>query len=164
MCLDLQRAFLERAGGAGALCVANCRRVLTHARRSGWSIVHVFSRDGSRPIEDLEPLPSEPVFYRPGVSAFSSRDFDELAGASGDARMVVIGFSLTSSCLATALAAYDRSLRPILVEDAVAATRISGVADQAVEAVARAIAAPFVDVVATDSLIGPLVNLRLVRT
>ena len=78
VCLDLQRASLAHRRSAGADgCVVNCRRVLAHARHADWRVVHVHSKmecpDEARPIEGLEPLVSEPLVYRTGISAFSSR-------------------------------------------------------------------------------------------
>ena len=76
-----------------------------------------------RPIEGLEPLVSEPVVYRRGVSAFSSSAFRSLVAGFG-CELVIIGYSMSSSCLATAMVAYDNGLAVTLVEDAVSASPV----------------------------------------
>lgn len=120
VCLDLQR---ERLTSEGALAtVAVCREVLEQARRRRWPVLHVHSRQpaipAGRPIPGLEPLPSEAVFTRQGPSAFTNRTFRQTAQVLGGP-LVLIGFSLTDTVLATAFAAADRDLPVDVVEDAV---------------------------------------------
>lgn len=159
-CLDLQRASLGPRGEAGPdRCVVNCRRVLAHAREAGWGVVHVHTRracpDEGRPIEGLEPLTSEPVVYRAGISAFSSAAFRALAEG---AELVIIGYS----CLATALIAYDEDMAVTLVEDAVSAALFDSSTREALEAVTRQVARPFVALTDTRTLLGDAPRLRLV--
>src|SRR5690606_17134955 len=83
VCLDLQQASLAHGRGLmGDDCVINCGRVLRHARVCGWQVVHVHARqadsEATRPIAGLEPLTTEPLVYRSGVSAFSSRVFRQM--------------------------------------------------------------------------------------
>jgi nicotinamidase-related amidase len=167
VCLDLQQANAPLEGDAEAehvlLQLANCRRILEHARAWGWDIVHVHRRhcEGglSRPIPGLEPRPCEPVMSRDGVSAFSCRSFRELVDGALDAEIVLIGFCLASSCLATLFAAHDRGLSTLVVEDAVAAAPNSAAG---VEPVARSIVATFARVVPTEQLVGRRPAPRLV--
>jgi nicotinamidase-related amidase len=166
VCLDLQQASLGRRGALGAdRCVVNCRRLLAHARQAGWRIVHVHSKkvcaEEGRPIAGLEPLTSEPVVYRTGVSAFSSRAFRRLVGAQA-CELVIIGYSMASSCLATALVAYDEDMAVTLVEDAVSSTPMDPETRGAMELVARQIARPFVEITSTGALLGPVRLLRAV--
>jgi nicotinamidase-related amidase len=163
LCLDLQEAHAPQGEGEEAeavrLRLINCRRILDHARAWGWNIVHVYRRHGplsglSRPIEGLEPLPSEPVMARDGVSAFSCRSFDELVEGAHDAEIVLIGFCLASSCLATLFGAHDRGLSAVFVEDAVSAAVQADASQQALEPVVRSIVASFAQVMSTDQLIG----------
>lgn len=166
VCLDLQRASMghRRASGPDA-CIVNCRRVLAHARHADWKVVHVHSRQAcpeeSRPIEGLEPLPSEPLVYRNGVSAFSSNAFRRIAGRAAR-ELVIVGYSMSSSCLATAMVAYDRNLTVTLVEDAVSSTPLDAVTRDALEVVARQIARPFVGLTTTGELLGETRRLRVV--
>lgn len=121
VCLDLQRARLESGGNERML--GACRRVLEEARRRRWPVLHVhrreFSPEGGRPIQGLEPLPTEPIFIRPGPSAFSHRAFAQAALALGGP-LALIGFSMADSVLATAFAAADRDVSIDVIGDAVA--------------------------------------------
>lgn len=125
VCLDLQRSRLADAPlrEAAERTADACRDVLDRARTRRWPILHVHRREASaersRPIAGLEPLPSEPIFFRPGPSAFSHRAFRQNAHALG-APLALIGFSLADTVLATAFAAADRDLAVEVVRDAVA--------------------------------------------
>ena len=163
VCLDLQQA--NAPGGddpesqAVRLRLANCRRVLEHARAWGWDIVHVHRRRGlegrrSRPITGLEPRLCEPVMSRDGVSAFSCRSFRDLVDGAHDAQIVLIGFCLASSCLATLFAAHDRGLTALIVGDAVAAGSSATLGAGEIESVVLSIAASFAQAISTDQLIG----------
>ena len=137
----------------------NCRRVLEHARAWGWGVVHVHRRSRcdlgpSRPIRGLEPLPCEPVMTRDGFSAFSSKSFCELVAGAHEAQVVLIGFCLASSCLATLFDAHDRGLDATIVGDAVAATPLAAVCPAQAEPVVRSIAASIAAAVSTDQLVG----------
>lgn len=166
VCLDLQRASLAHRVEAGPdRCVVNCRRVLAHAREADWGVVHVHTRraepEAARPIEGLEPKMSEPLVYRTGVSAFSSRAFRQLV-AGMSAELVIIGYSMSSSCLATAMIAYDEDLAVTLVEDAVSAAPLDLDTREAMKVITRQIARPFVALTSTQSLLGPMPRLRVV--
>ncbi len=123
ICLDLVRSELGRPAQARRRLGA-CRRVLTHARDSGWMVTHVHPRsaakaDGS--IEGLEPLPSERLVYRTGVSAFSNRSFCEAVRIGEGAELILVSLSLSSAFLVTAVTAHDWGLRVGAPSDAVLA-------------------------------------------
>lgn len=122
VCLDLQRARLTDSP-ATAPVIATCRRVLSQARGRGWPVLHVHRREATseaaRPIPGLEPLPSEPVYLRPGPSAFTHPAFARHAKALGGP-LALIGFSLADAVLATAFAAADLQLPVEVLCDAVA--------------------------------------------
>jgi nicotinamidase-related amidase len=162
VCLDLQR--VSAPDGEADRCVRNCGRMLAHARRGGWRVVHVHSRKEApegRPIEGLEPLVSEPVIYRGGVSAFSSGAFRRLVTGL-TCELVIIGYSMSSSCLATAMVAYDHGLPVTLVQDAVSASPVDAMMREALEVVSRQIASPFVSLASTADLLGQTRLLRVV--
>ncbi|HEX6860821.1 MAG TPA: isochorismatase family protein [Caulobacteraceae bacterium] len=164
VCLDLQQAGLAGRDSADR-CIVNCRRVLGHAREQGWRIVHVHTKRAcpaeARPIEGLEPLTVEPVVYRSGVSAFSSRAFRQMV-AGPACELVIIGYSMSSSCLATALVAYDEDLPVTMVEDAVSAAPMDPATRAAMDLVTRHIAGPFVKLTSTQALVGRAPLLRVV--
>jgi len=124
VCLDLQRG---RAAGlpAAAATAGACRKVIDAARLRSWPILHVHRRESDpgagRPILGLEPLPSEPVYVRPGASAFSHQGFAHAAQGLGGP-LALIGFSLCDSVLATTFAALDRRLPVEILIDAVFAS------------------------------------------
>ncbi|HYG25347.1 MAG TPA: isochorismatase family protein [Caulobacteraceae bacterium] len=166
VCLDLQQVSLGPRGGVGPdRCIVNCRRVLAHARQAGWRIVHVHTRQAlpaaARPIEGLEPLPSEPVLYRTGISAFSSPDFRRMV-ADGPCELVIVGCSMTASCFATALIAHDEDISVTLVDDAVSAAPMDEGMRYAMDAMSRQIAGPLVELTSTSALVGPVKLLRVV--
>lgn len=154
--------------------IAACRRLLIHARMCGWDITHVHPRSASHaspPVDGLQPLPSERLIYRTGVSAFSNRSFRHAIKASPEAELVLISFSLSSSCLATVLTAHDWGVPVILAADTAlgsnwgsasreAANRGGEVDDVAL--VVRSIVAPFARIAAADELIEARRGLRLV--
>jgi nicotinamidase-related amidase len=144
-----------------------CRRLLMHARGRGWDITHVHPRSAShaaRPVEGLEPLPSERLVYRTGVSAFSNRIFRQAIKASPEAELILVGFSLSSSCLATALTAHDWGLPVILAADAVLGGPSENPEVRETERSLRSIVAPFVRIAAADDLIEVRRTLRLVSS
>ncbi|WP_340646443.1 isochorismatase family protein [Phenylobacterium sp.] len=120
VCLDLQHERLSTEGAAATAAV--CRTVLEQARRRRWPVLHVHARHGAmpegRPITGLEPLPSEAVFVRQGPSAFTNRTFSQTAQILGGP-LVLIGFSMADTVLATAFAAADRDLAVEVIDDAV---------------------------------------------
>jgi nicotinamidase-related amidase len=135
LCVDLQREFITPNR---PLCAANadsvaeaCRAVLAAARRANWPVAHIHThRPGAlfgpaspftRPIPGLEPWTSEPLFFRPGLSIFSSPEILGLALSDPDAEFFVIGFSASGSCLASLFAGFDMGIHLALVEDAIGA-------------------------------------------
>jgi nicotinamidase-related amidase len=169
VCLDLQQENLAADVCADQRRVLrNCGRVLDHARRSRWRVVHVLRRGSdrgvSRPPAGLEPRPTEPVMFRKGISAFSNVDFDRLIRRLERPELVLIGFSLSSSYLATALIGFDADLTVTLVEDASGATPLDPLDRAEVEMVSRRIARPFVNLITTDRLTGERGGLRLVHS
>lgn len=167
VCHDLQQASLPGDGAVtpsrAQRALGNCRRILRHARAWDWSIVHAHRRlsgSGGRPIAGLAPRPSEPVMTRQGLSAFSNPSFRDLVGGAREAQIVLIGFCLASSCLATLFSAYDLGLLTLLVEDAVTTGREAAGAHA--ESLAKTIAAPFAEFSSTDDLIGARPAPRLV--
>ena len=170
VCLDLLRPAeppaSQRHAALARRRIDNCRRMLTYGRSAGWNVIHVLHRSAlsqtARSLEGLEPSPSEQVLYRTGVSAFSNRAFRQTVGASSDTELVLIGLSLTPSCLATALAAHDHRIGVTLVEDTVCSGPEDTLGLEAIETVSRSIVAPFVRIARTDDLIDLRSTLRVV--
>jgi len=135
LCVDLQREFvaLNRplcARDADAVA-ESCKAVLAGARRANWHVAHIHTRRSgalfgkssafTRPIVGLEPWTSEPLFFRSGLSIFSSQEVLALARGAREADFHLIGFSAGGSCLATIFAGFDLGIHLTLVDDAIGA-------------------------------------------
>lgn len=168
VCVDLQQPRGRHSPSAGAqACVANCRRLLRHARDQDWSVVHSYRRLGDSkltppPLAGLEPKLSEAVMPRTGISAFSNRSLQWLVEGARDAQLVLAGFCLGPTGLATLFSAHDLGLPTLIVRDAVCAESGSEDSDDNAEAVIWRMAAPLAGTISTDRLIGPAPQLRLV--
>ncbi len=156
VCIDLlEPAAASEEPRAYQRCVANSRRLLNHAREAGWEVVHCLGRDlPARAIPGLEPLASEPVYQRDGLSAFSSRGFRRRMRAWPSPDLVIIGCSLASTCLATALAAFDRGIPASLVLDAISVRSDDVIGSEPFARTAVRMAAPFVKLSNTDDFVG----------
>lgn len=156
VCLDLQRGSV-RPGQAPDGCLVNCRRLLAHARREDWRVVHVHGRKpqprDAAPLDGLRPLLTEPVLYRSGASAFSSRAFCEMV-EGGAVELVMVGYSMTSALIGTAMIAFEEGLSVTLVEDAICSAVLDDETRDAIEYLGLKAARPFVTLASTDALIG----------
>ena len=166
LCLDLVRAgaVLTREETPR---IGKCRRLLAYARSAGWSVSHVYPRTAGRsppPIAGLEPLPSEPVYYRTGASAFSNRVFSRAMRDQYDVELVIAALSLTPTVVGTALAAHDLDVAVALVGDTLSQDAVDTAGIEAIETIARALVAPFVQVRATEDFIDARRGLRLVQS
>jgi hypothetical protein len=164
VCLDLVRGP-HAPSAEEEVRIGRCRRMLAFARASGWVISHVYPRSASRsarPLEGLAPLTSEPVYYRTGPSAFSNRVFCRAIKEHYDTDLVIMSLALSSTALGTALSAHDRELPVTLIGDTLGQDAAAdGLA--AIETVAHALVAPFVQIKETGQLIDQRRGLRLVN-
>jgi hypothetical protein len=165
VCLDLVRGGTSPTPEEDAR-IGRCRRLLAYARASGWVVSHVYPRTTSRsarPLEGLAPLPSEPVYYRAGASAFSNRVFCRAIKEHYQTELVIMTLSLSSTALGTALSAHDRELPVTLIGDTLKGdeAEVSGL--EAIQTVAHALVAPFVQIRAVGELIDQRRGLRLVE-
>jgi hypothetical protein len=143
VCLDLVQSP-EPPTPEAQLRIDRCRRLLTYARNAEWAMSHVYPHTAgrsTRPLPGLEPLPSEPVYYRTGASAFSNKVFRRTLKEEPDLELVILALSLDT-------------LRPD-------AANASGL--EAIETVTRALVAPFVQIRRVDDLIDQRRGLRLVE-
>jgi Isochorismatase family len=165
VCLDLVR-FSEPVTAEGQARIDKCRRLLTFARTSDWTISHVYPHTAgrsTRPLAGLEPLPSEPVYYRTGASAFSNRVFRRAIKEGPELELVILGLSLSSTSMGTALSAYDHDIAVTLIEDTILQDAANASGLEAIETVTRALVAPFVQIRRVDELIDHRRGLRLVQ-
>lgn len=154
VCLDIQRDAAEAADPAVARLALNTGHwLLSQARRGRWPIAHLHRRNPAfcdmeglgdvGPVAGFEPLPSEPLFIRNGLSAFSSPRFREwAAGAEGD-QLIFFGLGSSATWLATALGGPDLGIRPGLVEDAIGIAPLKSLPAQTAHRTVHAVTAPF---------------------
>ena len=164
VCLDLQQE--QQAASSPAererrrRCVETCQRVLTQARRLQWKVAHVHMSQGrigplaagAKPIQGLEPRPSEPIFYRQGPSAFSSGAFQEYLRRVPAPQLILIGFSLDGSALFTAVSAQEAGVPLSIVQGAVDAPPMGLLGSDVVETVLLGVVGSFTEVLNEDEL------------
>lgn len=153
LCLNLQREYvtpgrpLHAPHGEAVADVA--RSCLQHARKERWRIAHVQTgrvrlannKMFSRPIEGLEPSPSEPVFsteYRSALTHAGLRDELMLAPAH---TVYVVGFSLAHDGLATLFHGLDLDLPVRIVQGAAGSPSLGERSAAEIDRAAFAIAA-----------------------
>ncbi|HEX2538163.1 MAG TPA: cysteine hydrolase [Pseudolabrys sp.] len=143
--------------------LANCRKLLDHARANGLPVAFVRWLDRSGPffnqstpfagwIEGFEPQRNEMIFERKRPSCFSSEGFAQFMEHGGK-DVVLAGFAGESACLSTMVDAFHRGHHLTFVKDASASHRlVEMTAEQVHSAVAR-IVNLYGDVVKTDTWI-----------
>jgi hypothetical protein len=165
VCLDLVQQP-EPPPAEAQMRIDKCRRLLTYARTSDWTMSHVYPHTAGRstkPLVGLEPLPSEPVYYRTGASAFSNRVFRRSIKEGPELELVILSLSLSSTSLGTALSAYDHDIAVTLIGDTFRQDAANASGLEAIETVTRALVAPFVQIRRVDELIDHRRGLRLVQ-
>jgi nicotinamidase-related amidase len=152
LCLNLNREYvtpgrpLHAAGAAAAAMRA--RACLSHARDLGWSVAHVQSRHSrlsrsarfARPIDGLEPLPSEALFITAGRSALAHPELRARLVSRRPSAIFLVGFALAHEGLASLFDAADLGLPLRIVEDAVASPAIGDRSAWEIDRAALAIA------------------------
>ncbi|MGQ0533765.1 MAG: cysteine hydrolase family protein [Caulobacteraceae bacterium] len=152
LCLNLNREYVTPGrplhAQSGALAASHARTLLYGARERGWTIVHVQGKRGrlsntdfARPIEGLEPLPSEPLFLVRQKSALAHPDLRARLSADRPSALYLIGFTLAHEGLATFFDAVDLGLSPRIVADAMASPSIGDRSSTEIDRAALAIAA-----------------------
>jgi len=108
--------------------LANCRRVIGHARAMSWPLAHVrHVQEGhvfnealpySQFVEGFEPLGHEMVFTKGKLSCYSDLHFRELMESIRGEDVFIIGFNSIMCCLATIVDGYNRGHKLTFVHDA----------------------------------------------
>lgn len=129
--IDAQHEYLDGRLPLEGLqpALANIERLLTSARQSGSTIVHVVHQgdtgglfdtaSGGRILAQALPVGDEPIVYKTAPNAFTA-ELRALITAANDLPVVICGF-MTHMCVsATARAALDAGLDATVVSDACA--------------------------------------------
>jgi len=115
---DLPRVFV-RLGGQ----MEGCRDLILHLRELETALANIAGEREFEFLDELAPLPGEPILTKLSASAFTSSNIDALLRNLGVRTIVVTGVS-TSQCVdLTARDAADRGYASVVVEDAVAEDR-----------------------------------------
>jgi nicotinamidase-related amidase len=129
------------------VALANCRRVLDHARKMGLPIAFTRLLDDSaffnratpfvQWIEGFEPQRNEMIFERSSPSCFSSELFASLMNQNRGG-IVLAGFAGESACLSTLVDAYHRGHSIAYLADASASHALDDMtADEVHRAVSK---------------------------
>jgi nicotinamidase-related amidase len=167
LCIDLVREYADPGrpfhDDDNTRTLEACGDMLAYARAAGWTVIHsiiqrdagLFRRGGqhARPVDRLEPLASEQVYLRDGLSALSHPMLRRMAEGAG-CEVYLIGFSLSHSLLSTVFDAASCGLRVSLVEEAVGATPVNGMTAAALKLTAKRLLAPFANFTTLDALHG----------
>ena len=138
--VDLQQEYtaapralaLEHAPAA----LEHCRKLLNHARAHGFPVAYMRWIDNApffnpnsrfaRWIEGFEPHGCDMIFERNRPSCYSSREFAEMMGRSGQP-FVLAGFAGETACLSTAIDAFHRGHNFTFLHDASASHALESV-------------------------------------
>ncbi|MES1200112.1 MAG: isochorismatase family protein [Pseudomonadota bacterium] len=164
LCLNLQREFITAGrplyASEAAAAATRARICLSVARELGWRVAHIQvrrktsagSRDFERPIEGLEPLPSEAVFVTENRSALSHPILRTQLVSSRPEAIYAVGFSLAHEGLASVFDAAGLDLPLQVVEDASASPSIGDRSARDIDRAALAIAASVSGVTSSAAL------------
>jgi nicotinamidase-related amidase len=160
--VDLQQEYLAKprllALSEADAALANCRRVLDHARRIGLPVAFIrmvgesafFNRATPfiRWIEGFEPSRNEMVFERAGPSCYSCEPFAAFMEHSRGG-IVMAGFAGESSCLSTLIEAFHRKHRVTYLCDASASHALDEMAADEVHRAVSKISGVYAEVCET---------------
>lgn len=165
VCLNLNREYVTPgqplyAPGAAAAAM-RARACLSHARDNNWSIAHVLRRhtqlrrshNFTRPIDGLEPLPSEALFITEQCSAFAHIELRARMLADRPPAVFLVGFSLAVEVLASVFDAADIGAPVRVVQDAVATPPIGDRSAAEMDRAAFAIAASLSSLVSSADVL-----------
>lgn len=166
ICLNLQREYVTPGrplhaphGEAVAAVAQSCIRA---ARARGWRVSHIQTRRPplanekffARPIEGLEPIPSEAVFSTAQRSALSHADLCARLREARPDQVYLIGFSLAHDGLATMFHALDIGLPLRVVEGAMGSPALGDRSAADIDRAALAIAASMSALATPEEVMG----------
>lgn len=129
--VDLQQEYIATpralALADAPAALERCREALDHARANGFPVAYMRWIDNApffnpnsrfaRWIEGFEPHGCDMIFERNRPSCYSSREFADIMGRSGQP-FVLAGFAGETACLSTAIDAFHRGHNFTFLHDA----------------------------------------------
>lgn len=142
--VDLQQEYVaaprRMAVPDATAALAQCSRLLTHARAMGFPVAFMkrvmhapffnAATRFSQWIDGFFPLPTEMVFERDLPSCYANGDFACVMNEGAGGNIVLAGFAGESACLSTVIDAYHRGHRVTFLADASASHALDAVAAQ----------------------------------
>jgi nicotinamidase-related amidase len=130
LCQGFQRAFIEPGRAmfshTASLRRGTAERVLGHARRSGWRVVHLYLESdvlefgASATIDGFGPRPLEPYFRQRTVCAFDTPGFRTKLESLGPNPIFFMSLAGVAGILSTLFAAIEARFPMFVVVDAIA--------------------------------------------
>lgn len=152
--------------------IENCRRALSHARRTGIPVAFVRWRGTSSVfnpatpfsgwIEGFVPTRDDAVFERSRPSCYASATFADMMAHAGS-HVVLAGFAGEAACLATAIDAFHRGQRVTFLEDASASHGLGEFDESEVHGVISRIVELYGDVCSTHTWVASTATSRPAR-
>ncbi len=152
--------FLETIGKS----LDNIKRLLAHARKEGWKIVHMrhqqnaeyftYGSPFSDYIDGYEPHEGEESYTKPNFSCFSNREFQALMDKYRHEDIILAGYGATMCCLSTMVDAHHRGIELAFVGDASCARRTPRFGEQDMLEHILDIMGAFGTVVTTSQVLG----------
>jgi len=165
--VDMQKEYLAAPRMMAipeiAEALANCRKLLDHAREFGLPVAFVRWLDRAGPffnqatpfagwIEGFEPQRNEMIFERKRPSCFASDGFAQFMDHGGK-DVVLAGFAGEAACLATAIDGFHRGHTISFLADASASHALDDIAANDVHRVVSTVAGLYGEVLTTKGWI-----------
>lgn len=124
--IDAQESFLQRLDAQQVFqFTQHAEQALNYCRSQNIPIIHVQTKKGYLPIDELKPLLNERVIYKSHYHAFGQTELHELLQTLNINTVVIAGL-FTHACVhVAAVEAFERGYQVYILEEAVASYDVS---------------------------------------